>query len=275
MTANQAEAAGTVRDDTPPGGAGSVLDEEVAKFGRLAETWWDPEGEMRPLHRLNPTRLAYIRDAACRHFGRDPHADRPLAGLRAVDIGCGGGLISEPLARLGAEVLGIDATPESLEVARRHAAAAGLAETGCRLSYRRTTAEALLAEGARFDLVVSLEVVEHVADPAAFLETCGRLVAEPAPTRGASGGLLVISTLNRTLKALALAKIGAEYVLRWLPAGTHDWRKFVKPHEAAAALRAAGLSVTDASGLVYNPLTDGWRLAKRDLEVNYMMTATR
>ena len=268
MASSTAEA----QEAKPETAESSVIAGELEKFGRLAATWWDPDGEMRPLHRLNPTRLAYLRDAACHRFGRDPRADRPLSGLTAVDIGCGGGLISEPLARLGAEVLGIDATAESLEVARRHAAEAGLMETGkasagSRLFYRQATAEQLLTEGASFDLVVTLEVVEHVADPAAFLGTCGRLVGD--------GGLLVLSTLNRTLKALALAKIGAEYVLRWLPAGTHDWRKFVRPHEAAAALRAAGLTVGDASGLVYNPLTDGWRLAKRDLDVNYMMTGLR
>ena len=259
-------------DTTLQSGSSSVLAEEVQKFGRLAATWWDPDGEMRPLHRLNPTRLGYLRDQACRRFERDPRGDNPLKGLTALDIGCGGGLISEPLARLGAEVLGIDATGDSLEVARKHAEEAGLLGNGGtpgshRLSYRQAAAEDLLAEGATFDLVVTLEVVEHVADPAAFLETCGHLVAD--------GGLLVLSTLSRTLKALALAKIGAEYVLRWLPAGTHDWRKFVRPHEAANALRGAGLTVGDATGLVYNPLTDGWRLAKRDLDVNYMMTAFR
>jgi 2-polyprenyl-6-hydroxyphenyl methylase/3-demethylubiquinone-9 3-methyltransferase len=256
-------------------GTSSVDRGEVAKFAGLAETWWDPEGEMRPLHRLNPTRLAYLRDQACRRFGRDALADRPLAGLRALDVGCGPGLISEPLARLGATVLGIDAAEESLAAARLHAEEAGLAELGFDLSYRHATAEELLDEGATFDLVVSLEVVEHVPDPQAFLETCGRLVAGPDPKAGRPGGLLVLSTLNRTMKALAMAKVGAEYVLRWLPAGTHDWRKFVRPHEAAAGLRAGGLVVADATGLVYNPLTDGWRLAKRDLDVNYMMTAVR
>ncbi|WP_119166948.1 bifunctional 2-polyprenyl-6-hydroxyphenol methylase/3-demethylubiquinol 3-O-methyltransferase UbiG [Algihabitans albus] len=260
------------QDAKPQAGSSSVLAEEVEKFGQLAATWWDPEGEMRPLHRLNPTRLAYLRDTACRRFGRDPRSDKPLKELKVLDIGCGGGLISEPLVRLGADVLGIDATAQSLEVARRHAVDAGLigngeAIGGHRLSYRQTTAEDLLAQGATFDLVVTLEVVEHVADSTAFLETCGHLVDE--------GGLLVLSTLSRTLKALALAKIGAEYLLRWLPAGTHDWRKFVRPHEAAGALRRAGLTVSDATGLAYNPLTDGWRLAKRDLDVNYMMTAVR
>ncbi len=258
---------------------GNVDAGEVAKFGQFAATWWDPEGEMRPLHRMNPTRLAYLRDAACARFGRDPRADRPLSGLSALDVGCGPGLIAEPLARLGASVLGIDAAGESIAAADAHAQATGLAELGCDLTYRQTTAETLLSEGASFDLVVSLEVVEHTPDPEGFLETCGRLVAPPCPAKGKRpampGGLLAISTLNRTLKSLAMAKVGAEYVLRWLPVGTHDWRRFVRPREAAAALRAAGLTVTDATGLVYNPLTDSWRLATRDLDVNYLMTAVR
>jgi 2-polyprenyl-6-hydroxyphenyl methylase/3-demethylubiquinone-9 3-methyltransferase len=276
--------------------ATSVDPREVEKFSAIAAGWWDPEGEMKPLHRLNPTRLAYLRDAACRHFGRDARSTAPLEGLQVLDVGCGVGLIAEPLARLGATVLAIDAAEENLKAAEQHAVDTGLrAEVGERLTYRCATAEALLDEGASFDLVVTLEVVEHVPDPQAFLQTCGNLVAGPDGARGSkggkgkgkgksgraaqpaheTGGLLVMATLNRTWKSLAMAKVGAEYVLRWLPAGTHDWRKFVKPSEAASGLRAAGLTVTDVTGIVYNPLTDAWRQHTRDRDVNYMLTAVR
>ncbi len=243
----------------------SVDAEEVAKLSASAEEWWDPAGRFRPLHRLNPVRLAFIRDRVAAHAGRDPLAERPLQGLRLLDIGCGGGLLAEPLARLGAEVVGIDASPENIEVAVRHATQSGLA-----IDYRLTSAEALAedltAAGARFDVVVNMEVVEHVADAAAFLHASAALV-EP-------GGAMVLATLNRTPKAFALAIVGAEYVLGWLPRGTHDWRRFLRPSELAALLRDGGIEIAELTGVAYNPLTAAWRLA-RDLDVNYMVFAVK
>jgi 2-polyprenyl-6-hydroxyphenyl methylase/3-demethylubiquinone-9 3-methyltransferase len=234
---------------------------EVARFAALAERWWDPEGEFRPLHRLNPTRLAYVRDRLVGHFGRDPRALTPLEGLSLLDVGCGGGLLSEPMARLDARVTGIDAAGPNIAVAAAHAGESGLA-----IDYRHAAVEDLAEAGERFDVVLALEVVEHVADPDLFLAACGQ-VLKP-------GGALVLSTLNRTAKAFALAVVGAEYVLRWLPRGTHDWRKFMRPSELAAGLRRAGLDVVDLSGLAYNPLNDKWTLA-RDLDVNYMAFAVK
>ncbi len=240
----------------------SVDAEQVARFSALAEDWWDPEGRLKPLHALNPARLGFIRDRAAAHFGRDPLGPFPLKGLKLLDIGCGGGLAAEPLARLGAEVLGIDASEAAISAAATHAA-----ESGVEMRYRATTAEALLAEGGRFDLVVTLEVVEHVADLESFLGAAAGLVAP--------GGAMVAATLNRTLKAFATAIVGAEYILRWLPRGSHDWRRFVKPSELTGALRREGLEVTDLAGLVYNPLTDSWRLDAQELDVNYMLFARR
>ena len=234
---------------------------EIDKFSALAEEWWDPDGKFGPLHRLNPVRLTYVRDRLAAQFGRDPLQPRPLDGLSLLDVGCGGGLLSEPLTRLGARVTGLDASTTSVEVARRHAEQAGLD-----IAYRQGTAEDLAAVGARFDAVVSLEVVEHVADLKAFL------AAAVALTR--PGGALVLATLNRTPKSFLLAIVGAEYLLRWLPRGTHDWRRFVRPSELAAGLRAQGAAVTDMIGVAYNPLSDDWRLS-RDLEVNYMLSAMR
>ena len=243
----------------------SVDAEEVTKLSASAEEWWDPAGRFRPLHRLNPVRLAFIRDRVATHAGRDPLAERPLQGLRLLDIGCGGGLLAEPLARLGAEVVGIDASQENVEVAALHAARSGLA-----IDYRQTSAEALAEDlttpGARFDAVVNMEVVEHVADAAAFLHASAALV-EP-------GGAMVLATLNRTPKAFALAIVGAEYVLGWLPRGTHDWRRFLRPSELAALLRDGGLEIAELTGVAYNPLTAAWRLA-RDLDVNYMVFAVK
>ena len=233
---------------------------EIDKFSAIAAEWWDPFGKFKPLHKFNPVRLAYIRDAACAHFGRDRRATRPLEGLRLLDIGCGGGLVSEPMARLGASVTAIDASEANVKTALAHAAPLSL-----EIDYRCAAAEDLLAGGeAPFDIVLNLEVVEHVADVDLFLKTTAGLVAP--------GGMLVMATINRTLKALALAKIGAEYVLRWLPAGTHDPRKFVKPEEAVAALSRAGLTVTQEAGVSYNPLMDIWRITD-DTSVNYMLTA--
>jgi 2-polyprenyl-6-hydroxyphenyl methylase/3-demethylubiquinone-9 3-methyltransferase len=242
-----------------PPGAGSVDPDEVARFEAMAEAWWDPQGSFRPLHKLNPVRLGFLRDRLVRHFGRDPHAVRPLEGLRVVDIGCGGGLVCEPLARLGAEVTGIDASARNVSIAAAHAEESGLA-----IDYRAVAAETLAAEGHRYDVVLALEIVEHVADPDLFIDACCRL-ARP-------GGLLVFATLNRTPKSFALAIVGAEYLLRWLPRGTHDWRKFLRPSELARLLARHGASLEALTGVVYNPISDRWRLAD-DLDVNYMAVA--
>ncbi len=242
--------------------AGGTVDAaEVARFDALAGTWWDSAGPMRALHRFNPVRVAYIRDEAARVFGRDPQAAAPLEGLDVIDIGCGGGVLSEPLARLGATVTGLDPAERNIAVAQAHAAAEGLP-----IDYRSETIEAVAAAGGRFDVVLAMEVVEHVADVPAFLAAAAATVRP--------GGLLVVATLNRTLRAFALAIVGAEYVLRWLPRGTHDWEKFVTPDELARAIEASGLAVTDRTGVVYDPLRDRWRAAP-DLSVNYMVSATR
>ncbi|HEX8663873.1 MAG TPA: bifunctional 2-polyprenyl-6-hydroxyphenol methylase/3-demethylubiquinol 3-O-methyltransferase UbiG [Beijerinckiaceae bacterium] len=242
-------------------GSSTIDPQEVARFDRLARDWWDPKGPMRPLHRLNPVRLAYVRDEACRRFSRDPRGARPLEGLAALDVGCAGGLLSEPLARLGAAVTGLDPAAENVAVARLHAERAGLA-----IDYREDAIEAVAGRGERFELVLAMEVVEHVADVPAFVAACCRTVAP--------GGLLLMSTINRTLRAYALAIVGAEYVLGWLPKGTHDWQKFVTPDELSDAITAGGLAIADTRGMVYNPLTDGWSLS-RDTGVNYMVAAER
>jgi 2-polyprenyl-6-hydroxyphenyl methylase/3-demethylubiquinone-9 3-methyltransferase len=234
---------------------------EVARFAAMAADWWDPHGSCRPLHKLNPARLGFVRDKLAGHFGRDITGKVPFAGLKLLDIGCGGGLVSEPMTRLGFAVTGVDATAENIAVAKDHAAVQGLG-----IDYRCDTAEALVAEGAQFDAVLALEVVEHVAQPAAFLGSIGRLVRP--------GGAVVLSTLNRTAKAYALGIVGAEYVLRWVPRGTHSWAKFVKPSELAAAVRGAGLEVQALAGLVYDPLADRWSIGG-NLDVNYLMVATR
>jgi 2-polyprenyl-6-hydroxyphenyl methylase/3-demethylubiquinone-9 3-methyltransferase len=239
----------------------SVDRDEVARFDRLAERWWDANGPMRALHRLNPVRLAYIRDAACARFGRDARAPHPLSGLSVLDVGCGAGLLSEPLTRLGGSVVGLEPGAANVAVARRHAEASGLA-----IDYRGETVEEVVARGERFDLVLAMEVVEHVPDVQAFVAACCA-AAKP-------GGLLVMATINRTLRAFALAIVGAEYVLGWLPRGTHEWDKFVTPEELEEATYAGGLSLSDVSGVVYNPLRDTWTLS-RDTSVNYMATAER
>jgi len=234
---------------------------ELERFAALAESWWDANGPFKPLHKFNPTRLGYIRDRACAHFGRDSRAASPFAGLSVLDIGCGGGLVAEPMARLGARVTGIDALDRNLRAAALHADAVGL-----EIDYRDRSVEVLAADGQRFDLVLALEVIEHVAEPALFMAAAASLVKP--------GGALVAATLNRTLKAWALAIVGAEYVLGWLPRGTHDWRKFVPPARLIAWLRAGGLDVEDATGVSYNPLADRWSLSS-DLGVNYMLFAVR
>jgi len=234
---------------------------EVDKFDRLAAEWWNPNGKFKPLHKFNPVRLAYLRQTLCRHFDRDARAERPLGGLRILDIGCGGGLLSEPLARIGADVVGADAAPTNIEVARRHAA-----ETGVTVDYRATTAEALAAEGETFDAVLAMEIVEHVSDVDAFVAACAAMVRP--------GGLTLFATINRTAKAFALAIVGAEYVLRWLPRGTHSYRKLVKPAELERAFAANGLSPREPVGVFYNPVRDAWALSQ-DTDVNYMIHAVR
>ncbi len=240
----------------------STVDEsEVARFSAMAETWWDPSGPFKPLHRFNPVRLRFIREQAIAHWRRDAATLKPLDGLAVVDIGCGGGLISEPLARMGASVTGIDPSERNIGTASHHAA-----QTGLDIDYRATTAEDLAASGARFDMVMNLEVVEHVADVDLFLEASGMLLKP--------GGLMICATLNRTLKSLAMAKVGAEYVLRWLPRGTHDWKKFLTPAELSRSIRRAGLSVTTLQGVSYLPFKDDWILSD-DTGVNYMMVAVK
>ena len=240
--------------------AGTVDPREAAQFAALADRWWDAEGPFRPLHLLAPARMGFIADAVARNFGR-PRGVGQLEGLTAIDIGCGGGLATEPLARLGARAVGLDVTEANVAAARAHAAAGGLT-----IDYRVGTAEAAAAAGEAYDLVVSLEVVEHVPDPDGFLDAAARLVAP--------GGLLVLATINRTGKSLALAKFAAEYVLRWLPRGTHDWRKFLKPSEAARPLRQAGLAIDRVAGVAYAPLTGEWR-PSMDVSMNYMLAAAR
>lgn len=245
----------------PGATAGTIDPAEAARFAAIAGEWWDARGKFRPLHALNPPRLRFIRDNLAAHFGRDPLRPRPLAGLRLLDIGCGGGLIAEPMVRLGGEVTGVDAAPENIAVAARHAQEAGLS-----IDYRSGTAEELAAAGKRFDAVLALEIVEHVADLPLFFRACAELVRP--------GGAFVLSTLNRTAKSFLLGKIGAEYVLRWLPRGTHDWRRFVTPAEAAAGLRPHGLRVEAVGGLGYDMLADEWVLSG-DVDVNYMLFAVK
>jgi 2-polyprenyl-6-hydroxyphenyl methylase/3-demethylubiquinone-9 3-methyltransferase len=239
----------------------TVDDEEVARFARLAETWWDPRGKMGVLHKFNPVRLAFIRDAACRKFERDGRKLDCLKGLRILDIGCGGGLLSEPLARLGASVVGADPAETNIEVARLHAKQSGL-----EVDYRATTAEALANAAEKFDIVLAMEVIEHVADVELFIARCAEMVKP--------GGFMVVATLNRTLKSFGLAIVGAEYILGWLPRGTHKWDKFVTPNELEIALELAGMEIADESGVLYNPLADRWQLTS-DMDVNYMVVAER
>jgi 2-polyprenyl-6-hydroxyphenyl methylase/3-demethylubiquinone-9 3-methyltransferase len=243
-------------------GARSTIDDaEVAQFSRLSGQWWDPRGPMAMLHKFNPVRLGYIRDRAAAHFGRDAKRLDSLAGLRMLDIGCGGGILSEPLARLGAAIVGADPAERNIAVARDHAAQAGLS-----IDYRCTTAEALAEAGEAFDVVLAMEVVEHVADVALFVDICASMVKPD--------GLMVVATLNRTMKSFALAIVGAEYVLRWLPRGTHQWDKFVTPNELDIAIAQSGMALTDETGVIYNLLADRWQLST-DMDVNYMVVAEK
>ncbi|MGA0607533.1 bifunctional 2-polyprenyl-6-hydroxyphenol methylase/3-demethylubiquinol 3-O-methyltransferase UbiG [Phenylobacterium sp. VNQ135] len=240
----------------------SIDPAEVERFSRIAAEWWDPNGKFAPLHKFNPVRLAFIRDHALYRFGRDGAERRPFEGLRLLDIGCGGGLLSEPMARLGFQVTAVDASERNIATASTHAA-----EQGLSIDYRCATAEALLAAGEPpFDIILNMEVIEHVADPGEYLRTCARLLKP--------GGLMIVATLNRTMKALALAVVGAEYVLRWLPAGTHDWKKFLKPDEIRGFLDGEPVSVDGPYGVVFNPLTGRWSESV-DADVNYMMTVVR
>ncbi len=234
---------------------------EVDRFSAMAAEWWDPTGKFKPLHKFNPVRLAFLRDTIATEFGRDPRAARPLAGLRVLDIGCGGGLLSEPVARMGAEVVGADPSERNIGIASTHAR-----ESGVSVDYRAVTAEALAEAGESFDVVLNMEVVEHVADVNFFLSTCASMVRP--------GGLMFIATINRTMKAMALAIIGAEYVLRWLPKGTHQYDKLVRPEEIEAPLSAAGMDIFTRTGVFFSPLTNSWNLSK-DMDVNYMMVARR
>ena len=240
----------------------SVDTDEVKKFAALSDEWWNPAGKFRALHQLNPARLTFIRDEACARFDRVVDGDRTLAGLSVLDIGCGGGLIAEPLTRLGADVTAIDASAEAINVASQHATQMGLD-----ISYCCADVDQIVMEGKSFDIVLNLEVVEHVADASEFLQSSARLVGPD--------GMMVAATLNRTLKAYVLAIIGAEYVLGWIPRGTHDWRRFVRPSELAGILRGAGLTLEKLTGITYSPIADRWCISPDDLDVNYMALAFR
>ncbi len=240
----------------------SIDPADVARFSAQAAEWWDARGPFAPLHKFNPARLAFVRDRAAARFGRDPGTRAPFAGLTLLDVGCGGGLIAEPMRRMGFAVTAIDASAENIGTARTHAEQQGLD-----IAYRAATVEQMEAGGAGpFDVVLTMEVIEHVADPEAFIRACSRLVKP--------GGMMVVATLNRTLKSLALGKIAAEYVLRWVPAGTHDWNQFLKPDEIRLMLSAEPVAVTGPFGLAYDPFTDRWS-ETTDAGINYMMVATR
>jgi 2-polyprenyl-6-hydroxyphenyl methylase/3-demethylubiquinone-9 3-methyltransferase len=239
----------------------TINPEEVAKFTAMAEQWWDPKGKFKPLHKFNPVRLSYIRDKVIGHFGRDGTKRRPLEGLRLLDIGCGGGLLCEPMTRLGATVVGADAAERNIHIARLHAEQSGL-----EIDYRATSAETLAAAGEKFDIVLNMEVVEHVDNVPLYMKSVADLVAP--------GGLLFTATINRTLRAYAFAIVGAEQVLRWLPKGTHDYAKFLTPEEISALVSRNGLSVTEKTGVVFHPLADEWRLS-RDTGINYMVLAEK
>ncbi len=243
----------------------SVDPQEISNFAAMADEWWDETGKFKPLHKFNPIRIGYVRDQIVDHFNLEteqgPAQLKPLKGLRLLDIGCGGGLLSEPMARMGADVVAADASETNINVASLHSEKSGLD-----IDYRHTTAEELAAGGEKFDIILNMEVIEHVADIHGFAESCCGMLKP--------GGLLFVATLNRTTKSYALAIVGAEYILRWLPRGTHNWKKFLKPSEVVKLIRSNGLLVKDMSGASYNPFDDSWRLS-RDLSVNYMITACR
>jgi len=255
------QAADSPTTEAPSPGSGNVDPVEVERFQNLAKAWWDPTGKFRPLHQIGPVRLTFIRDELQRHFGREAGGLRPLDGLSVLDVGCGGGLVSEPLARMGARVTGIDPGERNIAIARGHAEPQGLA-----IDYRVATVEELGPAGEQYDAVVCLEVVEHVPDVAAFVKALAGVVRP--------GGILVLSTINRTAKSYALAIVAAEYVLGWLPRGTHQWERFVTPDEMTRYLSAAGLAPPRYEGFVFNPLRDAWRLAD-DTGVNYLASAVK
>jgi 2-polyprenyl-6-hydroxyphenyl methylase / 3-demethylubiquinone-9 3-methyltransferase len=267
MSPQRRSAASSARSRQPAGGVVSDTRDpaEVAKFDAISGTWWDETGPMSVLHKFNPVRVAYVRDRAAERFGRDPLQHLPLAGLSIVDIGCGGGVLCEPLARLGAKVTGLDPAPGNVAAARAHAEAMGFSGESMP-TYRETTIEAVVAEGQRFDVVLAMEVIEHVADVGAFVAASAQAVKP--------GGILIMATLNRTLKAYALAIIGAEYVLGWLPRGTHQWERFIRPEELSDRITAQGLEMTGEAGVIYRPLSDTWHLSQ-DTAVNYMLCAVR
>ncbi|AVW92500.1 bifunctional 2-polyprenyl-6-hydroxyphenol methylase/3-demethylubiquinol 3-O-methyltransferase UbiG [Celeribacter baekdonensis] len=241
----------------------STIDpQEVAKFEAMAAEWWDPNGKFKPLHMLNPCRLDYITAQIAAEFGRDLSAERPFEGLRLLDIGCGGGLLSEPMARLGATVVGADAAAGNLPVAQLHAEKSGLV-----IDYRHTTAESLAEAGEQFDVVLNMEVVEHVSDPQGYMTAC-QMLLKP-------GGLMIASTINRNPKSYMMAIVGAEVIMRWLPKGTHEWKKFITPDELFALIEKAGLSPVDRKGFVFNPVLWSWSLSARDLSVNYVTASTK
>ena len=241
--------------------ATTIDDEEVARFSAIAAEWWSPTGKFRPLHKFNPVRLAYIKEQVCQHFNIDPSKPKPFDGLRILDIGCGGGLLCEPMSRLGAEIVGADASKTNIEVAKIHAE-----QTGVIVDYRATTSEDLAEAGEKFDIILNMEVVEHVADVDLFMASCCEMVKP--------GGLMFMATINRTAKARMLAIFMAEKVLRWLPVGTHEFEKLVKPEELEEAFTKGSMSLLDESGVTYNPVLDRWSKSK-DMDVNYMMLAAK
>ncbi|MEO1990041.1 MAG: bifunctional 2-polyprenyl-6-hydroxyphenol methylase/3-demethylubiquinol 3-O-methyltransferase UbiG [Martelella sp.] len=246
---------------TEAAGKTTIDDAQVEWFSKMAAEWWDPRGKFKPLHKFNPVRIAYIREKACAHFGRDEKSARPLEGLSVLDVGCGGGLLSEPMARMGAIVVGIDPAEKNIGIAKTHAA-----ESGVPVDYRAVTAEQLAEDGESFDIVLNMEVVEHVADVDFFMTTCASLVKP--------GGMMFVATINRTLKAGALAIFAAERVLRWLPPGTHQYEKLVRPEEIETPLKASGMTPVERQGVFYSPLTDSWNRSK-DTDVNYMVLAVK
>ncbi len=248
------------QQQTPQTDSNNIDPDEIARFSAIADEWWDPTGKFAPLHKINPVRLQFIREQIARHFDLDERDAAMLKGISIVDIGCGGGLLCEPLTNMGASVTGVEPAEKSVKAAMAHADKMGL-----EIDYRNTQAETLVEAGEQFDVVLNMEVIEHVPDMAAFIETSQQLLKP--------GGLMLLSTLNRTVKSFAMAIVGAEYVLRWLPRGTHQWNKFVKPAELKSALRKTGLDPVAAQGMVFNPLSDKWSLSDKDLDVNYLVAA--